>query len=107
MELNIHLLIRGKLIKANGTELDSTDYKDLTNNLLHSLISQCNITLNVVTLTRAAGLYPFRTCLESLITYGSDAAASHLTNAFWYLDIGNTFACNPTASYRQTRIPDS
>jgi hypothetical protein len=39
IDLNIHLLIRGKLTKADGTELDSTDYTAMTNNLLHSLFS--------------------------------------------------------------------
>jgi RNase P subunit RPR2 len=50
-------------------------------------------------MTSAAGLYPYRAYLETLLTYGSDAASSHLTNAFWYLDNGNTLACDPTAQY--------
>jgi hypothetical protein len=33
-------------------------------------------------------LYPYHAYLESLLTYGSDAANSHLTNAYWCLDDG-------------------
>jgi hypothetical protein len=104
IDLNIHLLIRGKLTKADGTELDSTDYTAVTNNLLHSLFSQCNITLNGVTITPAAGLYPYRAYLETLLTYGSDAAASHLTNAFWYLDMATCWPVTPQRLIRQTQI---
>jgi len=32
------------------------------------------------------------------LTYGSDAAASHLTNAFWYLDDGDLLPFDPTAA---------
>jgi hypothetical protein len=55
--------------------------------------------MNGVTITPAAGLYRYRPYLETLLTYGSDAAASHLTNAFWNLDKGNNLASDPTASY--------
>ena len=34
--------------------------------------------------------------LETLLTYGSDAAASHMTNAYWYLDNVDLLACYPT-----------
>jgi hypothetical protein len=82
IDLNIQLLIRAKLTKADGTELDATDYTAVTNNFLHSLFSQCSITLNVVTMTPAAGLYHSRAYLETLLTYGSAAVSSHLTHAF-------------------------
>jgi hypothetical protein len=42
IDLNIHLLIRGKLTKADGTELDATVYTAVTNNFFHSLFSQCS-----------------------------------------------------------------
>jgi len=38
-----------------------------------------------VNITPASELYPYRAYLETLLTYGSDAANSHLTNAYWYL----------------------
>ena len=49
-------------------------------------------------ITPASELYPYRSYLESLLTYGSDAANSHLTNAFWYLDEGDVLAGDPTST---------
>jgi len=53
VDLNIKLNIRGKLVKANGTNLDKTDFTAVTNNFLHSLFSQCRIDLNGATITQA------------------------------------------------------
>jgi len=91
-------LIRGKLTKADGTALDNTDFTAVTNNFLHSLFSQCSIALNGKLITQAAELYNYRSFFETVLTYGSDAAASHLTNGFWYLDDGDLLPCDPTAA---------
>jgi len=47
IDLNLKLFIRGKLIKKDGTDLAETEYTVRINNLLHSLFSQCMISLNV------------------------------------------------------------
>ena len=78
IDLNLQLYIRGKLTKADGADLENTDHTAVTNNLLHSLFSQCNITLNSVTINHAADLYHYRAYFETLLTYGIDAVASHL-----------------------------
>ena len=93
IDLNIQLYIRGKLVKADGAALEATDHTCVVNNLLHSLFEQCNISLNGVTITHAAELYHYRAYLEKLLSYGNDAVASHLTNAFWYRDTGNLSVC--------------
>ena len=98
IDTNIHLYVRGKLTKADGTNLDATDFTAGTSNLLHSLFSQCNIALNGTTITPATDLYNYRSYFETILTYGSDAAVSHLTNAFWYLDDGDLLPCDPTAT---------
>ena len=33
--------------------------------------------------------------METILTYGSDAAVSHLTDGFWYLDDGDLLPCDP------------
>ena len=99
IDLNIRLYICGKLTEADGSKLDATDYSALTNNFLHSLFSQCSITLNGVKISSAAEVYHYRAYLETLRTYGSDDAASDLTNAYWYLDNGYMLPCDPTATF--------
>ena len=101
---NIKLYIRGKLTKEDGTNLDATDFTAVTNNFLNSLFSQCNITLNGVTITPATDLYNYRSFFETIVTYGSDAHASHLKNTFWYLDDGDLLSCDSTAADAKKRI---
>ena len=93
---NIRLLVRGKLTKVNGTDLDESDFTGVTN-LLHSLFSQCTIAINGEMVTPAADYYNYRAYLETLLSYGSDATASHLPNSLWYLDNGDLLPCDPSA----------
>jgi len=102
IDLDIKLYIRGKLMSREGKDLDDKDFTAVTNNFLHSLFSQCNITLNDVPITQAGERYQYRSYLETLTTYDSDAAASHLTNSFWYLDNGDMLPCDPTAAQAST-----
>jgi hypothetical protein len=96
VDLDIKLYIRGKFTKFNGTALDATDHTASANNFLHTLFSQCNIALNGANITQSGDLYNYRAYLETLLTYGSDAATSHLTNGYWYVDVGDMLPCDPT-----------
>jgi len=98
IDLDIKLYVKGRLIGADGKDLDETDFTAGTNNFLHSLFSQCSISLIGVNITPASELYPYPSYLESLLTCGSDAANSHLTNAYWYLDEGDVLAGDPTST---------
>jgi hypothetical protein len=93
-DLDIKLNVCGKLTKGDGTVLDATDFTAGTNNFLHSPFSQCNITLNGVLVTPASELYNYRHYIENLLTYGSEAAQTHLTNAYWYMDDGDVAPCD-------------
>ena len=78
--------------------MDNKDFTAVNNNFLHSLFSQCNIKLNNVPITQSDDLYHYRSYLETILTYGSDAGASHLTNSFWYLDQGDMLPCDPSTA---------
>ena len=54
IDTDIKLYIRGKLISVSGKDVDLTDATGVTNNVLHSLFSQCNITLKGVTIRQAS-----------------------------------------------------
>ena len=88
IDFNIKLYVRGKLTMVHEKVLDSTDFTATANNLLHSPFTQCSKTLNGTTITPTPGLYQYNSYLETLLTYGRDAATSHLTNGFLYLDSG-------------------
>ena len=98
IELDIKLYIRGKFTRADGTALDNTDFRAVTDKFLHSLFGQCSIALNELTINQVAEIYNYHSFLKAILKYGIDAATSHLTNAFWYLDNGDQLPCAPTAS---------
>jgi len=78
IDLDLKLYIKGRLLKEDNTEPTDTDYTTGINNLLHSFFSQCSISLNGTKITQDTYLYNYRAYLETLLTYGSDAAVSHL-----------------------------
>ena len=45
IDLDIKLFVKGKLLMSDGTTLDNTDFTAVTNKFLHSLFSQCSISL--------------------------------------------------------------
>jgi len=98
IDLNFKLFDKGMLLRADGKTLDASGHTARTNNLLHSLFSQCSIALNGVNITPASELYPYRSYMEALLTYCTDAANSHITNAFWYIDEGDVLAGDPTST---------
>ena len=96
IDTNINLFVHGKLTDVNGADLNPSDFTGVTNSLLHSLFGQCTIALNGETVTPAVDYYNNRAFFETILTYASDAAVSHLTNGFWYLDDGDLLPCDPT-----------
>ena len=90
------------MTQGDGKNLELTETTCLANNLLQSLFEQCNISLNGVTITHGADLYYYRAYLETLLSYGNEAAESHLTNAFCYRDTGDLIVCDPTAATNTT-----
>jgi len=82
IDLYIKLYVRGELTSALGKDVDFTEHTIVTNNFHHSLFSQCNVTFNGVTMTQASEHYHYRSHHETLMTYGTDEAAPHLSNAY-------------------------
>jgi len=85
------------LISASGKDVDYSDLTGVTNSFIHSLFSQCNITLKSVNITQASEHYQYRSYLETLLTYVPEAAATLLSNAYWYLDTGDMQPVHPSA----------
>jgi len=60
IDQDIKLFVRGRLFGADGKDLDASDFTAGTNNFLHSLFSQCSISLNGVNITPSSEMYPYR-----------------------------------------------
>ena len=93
--LDIQHYVRGKLVSGSGNDVDVTDHTGVVNNLLHTLLSQCTVVLNGTTITQSGEHYNYRSYLETLLTYGADAAATHLTNAYLYRENIDMMPCDP------------
>jgi hypothetical protein len=89
VDLNFHLMVKGKFTNLDGTPVALDDRNPAVNNLLHSLFSQLNVTLNGVPITPSEDLYHYRSYLETLLTYGHDAATKSSNNRSLFSGSGN------------------
>jgi hypothetical protein len=58
-----------------------------------------NVTLNRTAVAQSNEHYNYRSYLETLLTYGTDAATSQLTNTYWYFDTDDMKPCIPVVEY--------
>ena len=69
---------------ADGTNVDTNTNVTGLNNVLHSLFSQVDITLNDVLITPSNNLYAYRAYIENLFSYRVEAENSHLTASIFH-----------------------
>ena len=78
-----------------GKDVDLTDTTAVANKLIHSLFSQCNVSLNSVAVTLSREHYIYRLFVETALTYGTDGATSHSTDTNFYPDLCEMQLCDP------------
>ncbi|XP_055385238.1 uncharacterized protein F54H12.2-like [Condylostylus longicornis] len=92
-----YLRLKVQIVKKDGNHWNNDKGADgktlpqpsVVNNLLHSIIKQCNVQFNGKSITPLDGNYHYRAYIESLLNYGTDAATTHLECAGWCLDKPN------------------
>jgi len=95
IDLDIKLYVRGKMVSCSGKNEDLTHTTAVTNKLLHPLFSQFSFILNGVPVKQSYEHYNYCPSLDALLTYGTDATSSHLSNSYWYLDSCDMLSCDP------------
>src|SRR5208282_5672827 len=83
---NSYLLVRAKLQRANGDDMEDGDQVGPVNNFMHSMFSQIDVSLNGTLITSSTNTYPYRAYIENLLSYGPDAKESQLTAYLLYKD---------------------
>ena len=83
---NTYLLVRAKIVNGDGTDIVADTPVAPVNNWLHSLFSQVDIYLNDTLVTPSSNTYPFRSYVETLLSYGAEAKKTQLTSQLWYKD---------------------
>ena len=88
-------VVRAKVTKANGDDLDADERLGVVNNFLHSLFKQVDVFLKEKQVMQAAGTYAYRTYLETLLNYGPAAKESQLTSGMFYKDTAGKMNAPP------------
>nr|XP_009858221.1 uncharacterized protein F54H12.2-like [Ciona intestinalis] len=83
---NSYMHIQVKIVNADGTNLAEDAEIAPVNNFFHSLWSQIMLSLNNREVTSSGSMYPYRSYIESLLTFGSAAKSTYLTGALFYKD---------------------
>ena len=83
---NTYLRIRAKVVRGVGTDLAADTPVAPVNNWLHSLFSQVDVYLNDTLVTPSSNTYPFRACVDTVLSYGDEAKNTQLTSQLWYKD---------------------
>ena len=80
------LVVRAKVTKTDGSNLDQNTKVGPVNNFLHNLFKQVDVYLQGKQVTRATGTYAYRSYLETVSNDGPAAKQSQLTAALFYKD---------------------
>ena len=80
------MVIRAKLVKADGTALEEDAKVAPINNFLHSMFSDVMVSFNQKTISSASNLYPYRAYIETLFNYNSEAKVTRCQCEAWFED---------------------
>ena len=83
---NTYLLNQAKVVRGVGTDVAADTPVAPVNNWLHSLFSQMDVYLNDTLVTLSSNTYPFRTYVDTVLSYGAEAKNNQLTSQLQYQD---------------------
>ena len=91
------LVVRAKVTKPDGTNLDNDAKVGPVNNFMHALFKQIDVFIKDKQVTQSAGTYAYRSFLETLLNYGPSAKESQLTASLFFKDTaGKMEIADPT-----------
>ena len=93
------LTVRAKVTNADGMDIVEEAAVGPTNLFLHSLFSQIDVSLNGRLVSQSSSTYPYRSLLETLLSYQKGALDSQLTSSLFFRDTpGKMDIANPYAA---------
>ena len=100
---NSYLRIQGKLVKADGGDIDANAKVAPVNNILHTVFEQLIVILNDVLVTPSNNLYPYKAMFEDILSHGIEAEQSYLTSAMYFKETAgklDTFTNDENTSFK-------
>ena len=88
---NALLHVHARIKKQDSTVLIADSNVAPVCNFLHALWSQCDLFLNGVLLSQSSNTYPFRSYIETLLSFGEEAKKSQLSSLLQYQDTASRF----------------
>jgi hypothetical protein len=110
LDLNDHFCyFRVKLVASDGSDLASDTSISTANLFMHSLFSQCDVSINNSLVSTSNNCYMYKAYLETILTYGKDYLGSQATCALYFTDTdgGSLTTTNEGFKKRQTYIERS
>ena len=80
------LYLRCKVVKQDGTTVPATEEVSVCNMFMHALIQRLDVYVGDTLITQSGGFYPWKSSIETLLNFGSDAKTSQLANIMYYKD---------------------
>src|SRR6476469_9024126 len=85
---NTQLYVRAQILRGDNTPIDNTDHVGPINLTLQSLFSEVDVKLNDTVISSSNNTYSYRSYLETVLSFGTEAKKSQLTSALYYKDVG-------------------
>jgi hypothetical protein len=86
-----YIFLQAQILCDDGSRLKENMICAPINLFMHSLFSQIDIELNGTLVTQSQNTYPYRSMIETLLSYGQDSKKSHLTSSLFYKDDAGCF----------------
>ena len=90
-------IVRAKITKANGTNMDNNLRAAPVNLPLHSLFCEINATLNDTPVSDPNPLYPYRSYIETILNFSEDTQKTRLLSEGWVKDTARNVAVTDLA----------
>ena len=88
---NTLLYVRASVTTEAGADLAADIAIAPECNFLHTLWSQCDLYLNGTLVTQSNYNYPYRSYIETLLSFGKDAKQSQLSSVLWHRNTSGHF----------------
>ncbi|XP_033255796.1 uncharacterized protein F54H12.2-like [Drosophila miranda] len=84
---SVYLRLVVQLRKSDNTNIEGNDV-GVVNNILHSMFRSSSVYLNNILVSQSDNNYHYRSYLQTILNYGSDASESHLATQGYYPNYG-------------------
>lgn len=88
------LYVKTKIVKGDGSKLAADEYVGPVNLFLQSMFSQVEVTMQGKLITSTTSHYPYKSMIQTLLSYGNGAKTSQLTSQLWNKDTPGHLADN-------------